>query len=210
MARFLTRLKTRLLSPFRHRRMKSDLAKNIEHGEIIRVIISPGGSSIQPGWCGTEYVFFDMTKAEDWARTFPPSAKLSRILSEHVFEHLTLAQSSKALELAYRHLMEGGLIRIAVPDGNNPNPEYIEQVRPGGAGPGAADHKMLWTKESLAETLEQAGFRPRPLEWFDQDGTSYTADWDPADGFVHRSVKYGKPNATFPDSHRSLIIDGLR
>jgi len=44
-------------------------------------------------------------------------------------------------------------LRVAVPDGFHPNPGYIERVKPGGTGPGAGDHKILYTYRTLSAIL---------------------------------------------------------
>jgi len=60
------------------------------------------------------------------------------------------------------YLKPGGVLRLAVPDGLNPSAEYIEHVRPGVRGPGASDHKILYTFKVMKERLERAGFSGEP------------------------------------------------
>ena len=70
---------------------------------------------------------------------------ISNILAEHVFEHLDFQQGVIAINNCYEYLEVGGSIRIAVPDGNFPNEDYIKYVKPNGTGLGAMDHKILYT-----------------------------------------------------------------
>jgi len=53
---------------------------------------------------------------------------------------------------AFDFLRIGGTLRIAVPDGCHPDPNYIEHVRPGGTGAGADDHQFLYTYKTITES----------------------------------------------------------
>ena len=55
--------------------------------------------------------------------------KASRFLAEHVFEHISYDDAILALRNCYKYLEKGGTIRIAVPDGFHPNPDYIDMVK---------------------------------------------------------------------------------
>jgi len=106
-----------------------------------------------------------------------------------------------------RFLRPGGYLRIAVPDGNNPDRDYIDQVRPGGIGPGAADHKILYDHTLLSRTLRGAGFEVQLLEYFDADGHFLSVPWDPGAGMIHRSCRYDERNRDGKLNYTSLIID---
>ena len=59
---------------------------------------------------------------------------------------------------------------MAVPDGLFPDSEYIDFVKPGGVGPSAYDHKVLYSYRTLTKVFESAGFNVELLEYFDEKG----------------------------------------
>lgn len=83
-----------------------------------------------------------------------------------MFEHLTLAEGALALLISVQYIRPSGPLRIAVPDGNSPDPLYIDHVHPGGIRPGSEDYKVLQTVVVLSQLFEDAGFDPVPLEYF--------------------------------------------
>jgi predicted SAM-dependent methyltransferase len=123
---------------------------------------------------------------------------------------LTPEQGKRGIQLCYRYLKPGGKLRIAVPDGFNPDHDYHEYAKPGGSGAGADDHKIFYTVESLGQALAEAGFQVEKIEYFDSSGVFHQNNWSESDGYIHRSLandprnKDGKPNYT------SLIIDGVK
>ncbi len=106
-------------------------------------MILGAGRTQYSGWIATDYPVFDIFKSWQWSFLLK-GTKLDNILMEHVLEHFTKRQVGAFLRLAKKYLKPNGIIRIAVPDGFHPNPDYIEFVKPGGSGPGADDHKILW------------------------------------------------------------------
>lgn len=135
--------------------------------------------------------------------------KASRFLAEHVFEHITYDNAITALKNCYQYLEKGGVLRIATPDGFNPNPDYIDMVKPGGYGAGAFDHKLLYNYQTLAKAFEVAGFRTSLLEYYDENGQFHFNEWDSRDGHIIRSCRYDK---RFNEAigYSSLIIDGIK
>ena len=65
----------------------------------------------------------------------------------------------KAIILIHKHLIKNGNLRIAVPDGNNPNSDYLKNVGINGIGADASDHKQLITYEFLKDFLEKRNFK---------------------------------------------------
>ena len=134
--------------------------------------------------------------------------------AEHVFEHLTYDECQIALKNIYQSMKSGGRLRIAVPDGYNPNPEYIRHVGINGIGDDASDHKQLLNVDVLSKLLTDAGFATTAVEYYDKDGTLHTNPFNKADGYIKRSrnnIKSGeKPVWSFPDAETSLIVDGLK
>ena len=179
-----------------------------KRGRNLRIIVGASGSAA-PDWISTEYPFVDITDRRSLLRLFKPG-EVSALLAEHVWEHLTPEQARNAARSCFTLLKPGGHIRVAVPDGNHPDPEYIDYVRPGGHGAGADDHKVLYTLDSLSEVFSAVGFQVRPLEWFDASGTFHAIDWDPKDGYVSRSTRFDERNREKRTAYTSLIIDAVK
>ena len=78
----------------------------------------------QKGWFSTNEEWLDISKKNNWDRLFNSRKRIKKILAEHVFEHLTLEEMQTSLGLIYKYMIFGGSLRIAVPDGNNPNNQY--------------------------------------------------------------------------------------
>ena len=107
--------------------------------------------------------------------------------------------------------------RIAVPDGNNPNEEYIRNVGIFGKGADAADHKQLIKYETLRDEMKRIGFKVRLKEGYDKKGILKSTKIDKDNGIIIRSrytnslkKKYlkGIKGWEYKDSVSSLIIDG--
>jgi predicted SAM-dependent methyltransferase len=167
------------------------------------------GSDRHPGWASTDRAVLDVTRRADFARFWRPSSRRA-FLAEHVWEHLTLAEAARANRNCHEFLVPGGRFRLAVPDGFHPDAGYRERVRPGGSGPGADDHKVLYDYRSLTETLEEAGFRTVLLEYWDEDGRFHGAPWSAEDGPIQRSARTDPRNAGDRLEYTSLIIDAIR
>lgn len=210
-----------LLSPIKPQLLKLYLLKRrvdglLEHRAFLRAVkrsdelkIVVGSSGVyEKGWIPTDQPYLDLLDRAHWQSAFGEK-KIKVILAEHVFEHLTKEQTLKALKICHEFLAPKGWIRIAVPDGWHPDPDYIDYVKPGGSGEGSDDHKVLYTIDSLKDVLRQAGFNPAPLEYFDKAGTFHKETWTPEDGMIHRSAEHDERNR---DSlaYTSIIIDGVK
>lgn len=174
-----------------------------------RVSLGAGGVKQDNGWLGTDQDQIDLTERSTFARYWQPQSRIA-FLAEHVWEHLTLDQAKVATSNCFEFLEPGGRLRLAVPDGLFPDPEYIEYVRPGGTGAGADDHKILWTRESLSAVLQASGFDVVPLEWWDEGGTFHAEPWSRDDGYIDRSKDFDPRNKDGQLKYTSLIIDGLK
>lgn len=199
----------------RVRAMRADLrARHMLRSSIrkttgdLRIVIGSSGTGWD-GWISTEYPMFDVTNAASVRRFLRPGS-VSAFLAEHVWEHLTPEQAMAAVRNCHAMLRPGGRLRIAVPDGLHPDPEYIEYARPGGTGEGSDDHKVLYTFSTLASLLETAGFKVQLLEWFDGEGGFHFNEWDPSDGLIVRSSRYDDRNRENRTAYTSLIADGIK
>ena len=135
--------------------------------------------------------------------------KATRFLAEHVFEHITYDDALTALKNCSKYLVKGGRVRIAVPDGFHPNPDYINMVKPGGHGEGAHDHKLLYDYKKLSKVFEEAGYTVNLLEYYDENGQFHYNEWESKDGHVIRSKRYDK-RFNEPLGYSSLIVDGIK
>lgn len=171
----------------------------------LRIVVGSSGI-VESGWTRTEETYLDLLRPGDWARYFKPG-HIDAILAEHVWEHLTVDQGITAAKTSKRYLRSGGYLRIAVPDGNHPDPEYIRHVKPGGVGPGADDHKVLYDYRLLSRTMSEAGLTVELLEYFDDNGRFVFNPWNASDGMIYRSSRYDERNRDGKLNYTSLIID---
>jgi predicted SAM-dependent methyltransferase len=185
-----------------------NLKKRIRGAAPLRIVVGAGGL-FDPGWIPTDVDVLDILDVAQWRRLFSENS-IDAILAEHVWEHLTAEQGLLAAENCFRFLRPGGYLRVAVPDGNHPDPAYREWVRPGGSGAGADDHKLLYNHESFGQLFETAGFQVEPLEYFDADGKFHVVDWDPALGKIERSRRFDDRNRDGPLAYTSVIVDARK
>lgn len=186
--------------------IKNKIDQKASKGEKIKVVIGSGKYyGFENGWIYTDLPHFNILNEPDWKYYFGKS-RIDNLLSEHVFEHLTEKETGKVLMLAFQYLKPNGIFRIAVPDGFNSDPDYIENVKPGGIGPGCDDHKILWNYKSLSQISLKAGLEPDLLEYFDQKVKFHIKDYSFEHGFIQRSKKN---NFTYEgcSNYTSLIID---
>jgi predicted SAM-dependent methyltransferase len=172
------------------------------------IVIGASGLS-STGWIATEQSWHDITCRQSWLIFFEPG-KVRRILAEHVMEHLNPWDAVQATQNIYEFLEPGGYVRIAVPDGNHSSPEYIENVRPGGTGPGALDHKVLYTFAKLNELFTSQGFIVNGLEYFNDSGDFIANHWKNEDGFIHRSILNDERNKDGINNYTSIILDAFK
>ena len=214
------------------------LEKMLAAAQRKRVVIG-AWSRFDEGWIPTQRDFLDLTKPKDWERFFAPDS-VEAMLAEHVWEHLTPAEGLAAARTCYRYLRPGGYLRVAVPDGLHPDPDYIETVKAGAHEPepgesladqsspaavldgNAANHKALYTHRSLKELFEAAGFRVTVYEYFDEAGLFHSEEWNRDLGTIWRSKRFdprnkaGKLASVYPGtlgdylSYSSIILDAVK
>lgn len=172
------------------------------------IVIGASGVS-STGWITTEQSWHNITCRQSWLMYFR-QGQVKRILAEHVMEHLNQLEAVQAIQNFYEFLEPGGYVRLAVPDGNHSSPEYIENVRPGGIGPGALDHKVLYTFATLNELFTSLGFIVNGLEYFNESGDFIAVPWKKEDGMIHRSFLNDERNAGGVNNYTSIIIDAYK
>lgn len=121
-----------------------------------RIIIGAGGKTFE-GWIPTQIYTLNILKQDSWDRYFQKDS-IDAMLAEHVWEHLSIEEGVEAARNCHTYLKPGGYLRVAVPDGLHPDPNYIEYVKPDGTGIGSEDHKVLYVYETFKEVFESAGF----------------------------------------------------
>jgi predicted SAM-dependent methyltransferase len=173
-----------------------------------RIVIGASGTAPE-GWVSTDYEVIDLLQEDTWQRYFALDS-LDAILAEHVWEHLSANDAALAARTCYRFLKAGGYLRAAVPDGFHPDPSYIEQVRPGGSGPGAGDHRVLYNYASFRDLFAAAGFEVRLYEYYDSNGCFRFNTWDPADGLIRRSKRFDERNSPQRLTYTSIIVDAVK
>jgi predicted SAM-dependent methyltransferase len=178
------------------------------HLQPLRIVLG-ASSTFDPGWIPTEIDALNILHPKDWERFFMPDS-IDAMLAEHVWEHLTEAKGLAGAALCRKYLKPGGYLRIAVPDGFHPNPEYISWVKVGGTGAGASDHKVLYTYRSLKGLLERAGFEVRLYEYFDEQGGFHFQEWSPEGGRIHRSKRFDKRNRGGVLNYTSIVADAFK
>ena len=188
--------------------LKRRVASQVRRRERVRIVIG-ANKKFQAGWIPTEVYTLNILNPQDWDRCYAEDS-VDAMLAEHVWEHLTKEQGAEAARLCRTYLKPGGHLRVAVPDGYFPHPEYIEFVKPDGTGPSADDHKELYTYKTFREIFERAGFHVSLLEYFDEAGQFHYHEWDPNEGKVIRSQRFYDGHQFGGISYRSLILDAVK
>ena len=173
-----------------------------------RIVIG-ANNKYQEGWIPTEVYTLNMLDPREWQAYFQPDT-IDALLAEHVWEHLTLDDGVAAARQCRIYLKPGAHLRVAVPDGNFPDSSYLEFVRPGGIGPSAYDHKVLFTYRTFAKVFEDAGLVVDLLEYYDEHGEFHARDWDPEDGLIVRSKRFytGRSFGDYP--YTSIVLDARK
>lgn len=173
-----------------------------------KIILGAGNVSYQ-GWASTDIESLNILLRDNFERYWKKSSRWI-FLAEHVWEHLTIEEANIANSNCHEFLKSGGRLRIAVPDGLHPCSIYIDEVRPGGVGPGAEDHKILYDYKLLRETFEETGFKIDLLEYWDEKGAFHFRNWDSEDGHICRSKRYDPRNKDGTLAYTSLIVDAVK
>ncbi|WP_208559088.1 class I SAM-dependent methyltransferase [Marinilactibacillus kalidii] len=180
-----------------------------QYKEKLRVVIGSGGYNNNPGWLHTQENEINLIEEKSWESQFEYGS-IEAILAEHVWEHLSVDEGSKAAKICYRYLKPGGYIRCAVPDGNFRNKDYQHIIQVGGPGPTnhpASSHKVVYNFVTLARIFEEAGFEINFLEYHDENGEFHYENWEEQEGVIYRSRKIDPRNQAEAMLFPSLMID---
>lgn len=177
----------------------------LANSKSINIIVGSGPTKY-PGWFATDIWTLNLTRREDFQKYFTQK-KINKVLAEHVLEHLTNSDLELMAKNFYEFSQDDISIRIAVPDGFHKDKDYIDFVKPGGNGPGADDHKNLFTYKSLSMVFEKQGFLSYPVEYWDEKGTFHQGYLNDENGFVMRSFINDKRNNNGVPVFTSLIVD---
>ena len=170
----------------------------------MKIIVGAGGKT-QDGWRATEQSELDLLHEVDFVRMLNGALGFEAILVEHCVEHLTIDEIPVALANCFKYLSPNGRLRIAVPDGLHPNPDYIEHVSPPNDG-----HKILLNYRLLSRLMRQAGFEVNLLEWWNEDGGFRANPWYSMDGDIERCLTNDPRNDDGWPHYTSLILDGIK
>ena len=174
----------------------------------IKIVIGAAGVS-EGEWIATDIEYLNLLKPTHWKRYFKINT-IEAILAEHVWEHLTQEDGLTAARQCFQYLKPGGYLRVAVPDGFHPDPDYIELVKVGGTGLGSSDHKILYNYETLRKLFEKAGYEVRLLEYFDKMGSFKFLEWDDKAGKIFRSKRFDERNINGKLNYTSIILDAYK
>jgi predicted SAM-dependent methyltransferase len=173
-----------------------------------KIIIGSSGTQFK-GWVTTDRAVLDLLIEDNWASFFRPNS-LDAILAEHVWEHLKPGDAILAAGHCFKYLKPGGYLRIAVPDGYHPDSKYIDDVKPGGSGAGAGDHRVLYNYRTLNNVFESVGFEVTLREYFNENGEFQKSEWKAEDGMIRRSLKFDGRNADGRPHYTSIILDARK
>lgn len=180
----------------------------VKSGKPVRIVI--GASMIaEEGWLQTEIEFLNLLDTSTFDRFFKPNT-VDAMIAEHVWEHLSIADGTQAAKNCHKYIKPGGYLRVAVPDGNFPDPAYIEHVKVNGTGPGADDHKVLYTIDTFRKVFEDAGFVVHAYEYWDDKGNFVAEPWDIKRGYVRRTKDNDERNKDGKLRYTSLLIDAVK
>ena len=200
----------KIIKIFKYRYRRMEIASAVRRGRNLKIIVG-AAETFHLEWYSTNEQWLDITDLADWKRVFRGKRIVTHVVAEHVFEHLTLQEAMEALRLIAIHLVDGGRIRIASPDGYHPDENYIRHVDIGGIGDDAEDHKQLLNVDTLSEMLRKSGFKTVHIEGYNANGELIKNPWSSEDGFVRRSRMNELKNSWgFTDAGTSLIVDGIK
>jgi predicted SAM-dependent methyltransferase len=182
---------------------RSPVADLIQRAQKISIYSANASPS---GWLAIDKSALDITRQEDFAGYWESNTRQA-FLAEDVWNTLTWQQVHEATANCFEFLSKGGTLRIAVPDGNHPDPLYINEIYATSKRAGEKQ-RILFDYQSLSECLRYVGFRIVLLEYWDERRVLHTAEWTFENGPVNRTAKLGKSPGGFLNT--SLVIDAVK
>jgi predicted SAM-dependent methyltransferase len=184
--------------------------RRLARSTSIRLTIG-ASSRYDVGWIPTEKEYLNLARPGEWRRFLAPDS-VDAMLAEHVWEHLSEDDALTAARTCFSYLRPGGYLRIAVPDGLHPDPEYQAQSKVDGRGPGGGpnDHKVLYTYRTARQLFELAGFRVALYEYFDDNGRFHCHLWDERAGKIRRSKRFDHRNRDGCLGYTSIVLDAVK
>lgn len=202
-----------MIAKIKHSLKLKKLKNQLKNAPVKKLNIGAGPdgvSEVYKEWVSVDIDVLDITVEQEWKNLIGNECFLNNILAEHVWEHLTTENTLKANKNCFKYLKKGGKLRIAVPDGNKPDKEYIDAVKPNGSGLGSDDHKILYDYKTMKDQLEMVGFKVALIEYWDESGTFHSEKWEINDGFIKRSKEFDKRNKEEKLVYTSLIVDAIK
>lgn len=150
-----------------------------------------GGTNCHPNPIYEHYVSVDLNPTEGWSvrhdlRTHIPlpDESVERILSEDFMEHLKVHEIRQLLAECFRLLKSGGIMRIGVPDYNNPKDRpFLEK----GTDPRLPLHTTLTQYELMNDIIEQCPFSRYEFYYYWNEGRFFRKNIDYSYGFIKRT-----------------------
>jgi predicted SAM-dependent methyltransferase len=172
--------------------------------DIVCLNLGAGGTAY-PGWISAEQYQLDITKPSDFAYFFRQK-KISKILAEHVVEHVYEDDFRGFLCSVKQYLEPMANIRIAVPDAYHPSGYVRELTKPGGLEPGAEDHKVFYDVDRMREIALETDYHFESIEFFDIDGLFHSKLLDWNNGYISRSsTEYAGRFTYSEDEHKKMF-----
>lgn len=203
----------RILKYFLYKLRFYNLRFAVLRNKDIKIIIGAALTN-QKGWYSTNEEWLDVSNSKDWHILFKDKNIVSKVVAEHVFEHLSEKKMRYAINLIYKYLKKDGTLRIAVPDGNHPDPIYRSYTGIKGLGADASDHKQFIKYEFIRDILIECGFKANIKEGYLMNGKLVRSDISSELGFIKRTRSNKNLNKNygwnFIDSNTSLIIDAIK
>ncbi len=198
---------------FKYRYRRFAISRPVSRGGKIR-IIAGAAETFRDGWYSTNEPWLDVIEPADRRCVFHGKRLITHVVAEHVFEHLTYDESRKARVSISYYRVDGGGLRIAVPDGDHPDEDYLRHVGINGIGADAADHGQLPDVDVVFQLFREAGFEPTHLEGYDSNGNLVRNSYSTDDRFIQRSrgnaLLDSRNNWGFVDADTSLVVDGVK
>lgn len=171
----------------------------------IKLVVGSGKIKFK-GWFDTDIDTLNIINEKDFSKYFS-KRKIDKILAEHVLEHLMDHELELMVVNFFKYSSRKVNIRIAVPDGFHHNQNYIDNVKPGGIGVGAQDHKNLFNYKTLGFLFEKHGFKAKLIEYWDENKNFHMGYLNDDKGFIHRSMLNDDRNNDGKPHYTSLIMD---